>query len=97
MPPEGERLTNAEIGLLRAVVVDIPMRARYGDETSSLVVRRVIPEFARKHFVNACKRLAYNYYLRNFNIASIEILLGTATDANGDGSWSVPVPATLIC
>jgi hypothetical protein len=40
------------------------------------VVRSVIPEFARKHFVNTCKRIGYNYYLRNFNIASIEIVVG---------------------
>jgi glycosyltransferase involved in cell wall biosynthesis len=65
-----------QLGLLRAVVHDVPMRASYGEETSSLPVGRVIPEFAWKHFVNTGKRLAYNYYLRNFNIASIEIALG---------------------
>ena len=65
-----------QLGLLRAVVRDVPMRAHYGEETSSLSVRRVIPEFAWKHLVNTGKRLAYNYYLRNFNIASIEIALG---------------------
>lgn len=73
------------LGTLRAVVVDVPMRARYGDETSSLVVRRVIPEFTRKHLVNTGKRLAYNYYLRNFNIASIEIALGGLFFVGGMG------------
>jgi glycosyltransferase involved in cell wall biosynthesis len=64
------------LGILRAVVRDVPMPARYGDESSSLVVWRVIGEFARKHLVNTAKRIIYNYYLRNFNIASIEIAMG---------------------
>ena len=73
------------LGILRAVVSDVPMRARYGDESSSLVVRSVIPEFAWKHLVNTCKRLVYNYYLRNFNIASIEIALGVLLLIGGMG------------
>jgi len=64
------------LGTLRAVVCDVPMPARYGDEESSLVVHRVAFEFARKHASNTAKRIFYNYYLRNFNIASIEIALG---------------------
>jgi dolichol-phosphate mannosyltransferase len=73
------------LGVLRAVVADVPMRARYGEESSSLVVRSVILEFAWKHFVNTCKRIAYNYYLRNFNIASIEIVFGLLFFVGGMG------------
>ena len=64
------------LGILRAVVRDVPMPARYGGESSSLVVRRVIGEFTRKHLVNTAKRIVYNYYVRNFNIASIEVAVG---------------------
>jgi dolichol-phosphate mannosyltransferase len=64
------------LGVLRAVVCDVPMRAVYGDEESSLRIRSVAGEFARKHAGNTLKRIFYNYYLRNFNIASIEIALG---------------------
>lgn len=71
------------LGTLRAVVCDVPLPACYGDEESSLVVRRVLGEFARGHTVNTAKRLFYNYYLRNFNIASIEIALGLALLAFG--------------
>ncbi len=67
------------LGALRAVVVDVPMPAIYGDQQSSLVVRRVIGDFARRHAVNTAKRIFYNYYLRSFNIASIEIALGLAS------------------
>jgi hypothetical protein len=64
------------LGTLRAVVCDVPMPARYGDERSSLQIRRIVVEFAGKHLANTLKRLFYNYYLRNFNIASIEIVVG---------------------
>lgn len=63
------------LGTIRAVVTDVPMPARYADEESGLVVRRVALPFARGHLVNFAKRLFYNYYLRNFNVASIEIAL----------------------
>jgi dolichol-phosphate mannosyltransferase len=73
------------LGTIRAVVQDVPMPAAYGDEESSLVIRRVAAEFAAKHVANTAKRLFYSYYLRNFNIASIEIALGAALIAFG--SW----------
>lgn len=71
------------LGTIRAVVCDVPIPARYGDEESSLVVRRVVGEFAWKHLANAAKRIFYGYYLRNFNIASIEIALGLPLIAFG--------------
>jgi glycosyltransferase involved in cell wall biosynthesis len=71
------------LGTIRAVVCDVPMPARYDGETSSLVIRRVVPSFAWKHLANTAKRIFYNYYLRDFNIASIEIALGIALLAFG--------------
>lgn len=73
------------LGTIRAVVTDVPMPARYGDEESGLVVRRIALPFARGHLVNFGKRLFYNYYLRNFNVASIEIAL--ALPLIGFGVW----------
>jgi len=64
------------LGILRAVVCDVPMSARYGDESSNLRVGRIAGHFALKHVTNTFKRIFYNYYLRNFNIASIEIVVG---------------------
>ena len=66
------------LSLARAVVWDIPMDARYGDEKSNLSVFRALFEFPRKHFVNFHKRLFYNYYLRDMNAASLELPLGAA-------------------
>lgn len=66
------------LSLARAVVWDIPMDARYGDEKSNLSIFRAVFEFPRKHFVNFHKRLFYNYYLRDMNAASLELPLGAA-------------------
>lgn len=71
------------LGALRAVVADVPMRAVYGDERSSLSVRRALPEFAWKHARNTLKRIAYRYYLRDFNFASLELVLGTLLALGG--------------
>jgi dolichol-phosphate mannosyltransferase len=64
------------LSLARAVVWDIPMDARYGDEKSNLSIFRAVIEFPRKHFVNFHKRLFYNYYLRDMNAASLELPFG---------------------
>lgn len=64
------------LNVLRAVVVDIPMEARYEGEISSLRVSRVIGEFLFKHVRNFFKRIFYNYYLRDLSLASIELPVG---------------------
>lgn len=64
------------LNILRAVVVDIPMDAKYGDEISNMKISKVIFEFLYKHFKNFCKRIFYNYYLRDMSIASIELPIG---------------------
>jgi glycosyltransferase involved in cell wall biosynthesis len=64
------------LNTLRAVVVDIPMDARYGDEGSNLKITKIIGEFLFKHARNFLKRIFYNYYLRDLSLASIELPLG---------------------
>jgi hypothetical protein len=64
------------LNLSRAVAMDIPMRACYGDEISGLKIRKILPEFIWKHFRNTLKRIFYLYYLRDFSIASVELLAG---------------------
>ena len=64
------------LNTLRAVVVDVPMRAKYGDEHSSLKPSRVAGEFLVKHIRFLCKRIGYNYYVRDMSLASIELPLG---------------------
>jgi hypothetical protein len=86
------RITSEGLNILRAVVLDIPMRASYGDEKSTLRVSRVLPEFFLKHLRNMVKRIFYNYYLRDMTMVSIELPLGLALVLGGAGfglwSWS---------
>lgn len=64
------------LNTIRAVVVDIPMDAKYADEKSGLKITRVLFDFLLKHFRNFSKRIFYNYYLRDMSLASIELPLG---------------------
>ena len=64
------------LNTLGAVVVDVPMTAKYGDEISHLKISRIIGEFLFKHLRNLFKRIMYNYYLRDLSLASIELPLG---------------------
>ena len=64
------------LNILKAVVVDIPMSAKYGDEKSGLKISSIIGEFLLKHIRNFAKRVFYNYYLRDMSLASIELPLG---------------------
>ena len=64
------------LNLNNASVIDIPMRAIYGDEISNLKPINLIPSFLYKHLLNFIKRVFYNYYLRNMSIASLELPLG---------------------
>jgi dolichol-phosphate mannosyltransferase len=65
-----------QLGLLRAVVRDVPIDARYGHETSGLRLTRVIARFSAKHTANTVRRIFYNYFLRDFSAASVELALG---------------------
>lgn len=64
------------LNLQKAVVVDIAMDAKYGDEISNLKISKVAGEFLFKHIRNLSKRVFYNYYLRDMSLASIELPLG---------------------
>ena len=64
------------LNTLGAVVVDVPMQASYSDERSNLSIPRVLPEFLWRHLANYGKRIFYNYFLRGFSIASVQLVLG---------------------
>jgi dolichol-phosphate mannosyltransferase len=64
------------LNTLRAVAVDVPMAAKYGDEVSNLKISKIVGEFLVKHARNLSKRIFYNYYLRDMSLASIELPFG---------------------
>lgn len=64
------------LNIIRAVVVDVPMDARYGAEVSNLSISKVLFDFSYKHARNTFKRIFYNYFLRDLSLASLELLVG---------------------
>jgi glycosyltransferase involved in cell wall biosynthesis len=77
------------LNTIGAVTLDIPMPARYPDARSNLRIAAVIPTFLARHGVNFAKRIVYNYYLRDFSVASLELLLGLVLFGWGTvfGAW----------
>jgi glycosyltransferase involved in cell wall biosynthesis len=80
------------LSTVRAVVTDVPMTAVYGDQQSGLVIHRILLPFLAGHARNFLKRIFYNYFLRDFQIASIEWVLGPILALGGFvfgvASWS---------
>lgn len=73
------------LNILRAVVVDVPMDAKYSDEVSNLRISKIMGEFLIKHARNFLKRIFYNYYLRDLSLASIELPVGLLLFFSGTG------------
>lgn len=66
-----------ELGRLRAVVKDVSIPARYQNETSSLSEWKTLVEFPPKLIYGFFKRIAYQYFLRDFTAESLFIIAGT--------------------
>ncbi len=64
------------LNLIRAKVEDVPMDSLYGDEISGLKEFSIVPEFLKGHIKNFLKRLFYQYFLRNFSPATLELIFG---------------------
>jgi dolichol-phosphate mannosyltransferase len=88
------------LNIVRAVVYDLPMPATYGNEVSNLNIRRVILTFPGKYINRIIKRIFYNYFLRDFNIGSVElitaILLITAGTIFGVYHWYLSISRGIV-
>lgn len=71
------------LNTIRALAVDIPMDAVYGQERSNLTIRKIMGEFLGKHLRNLAKRIFYNYFLRDMTVASLELVFGAGLLAFG--------------
>ena len=65
------------LALMRARVVELPLETVYGNEKSNLSVMKCLVTFPFHHMKNFFGRLLYNYFLRNFSLASINLVIGT--------------------
>ena len=64
------------LSLLRAVIMDIPTRAIYGDERSGLSPIRQIAPFFGLNMARFFRRVTYNYFLRDLSIGTLYLLGG---------------------
>lgn len=71
------------LSTIRAVVKDIPIDSVYKDEKSNLKILDILLTFPYLHTNRIAKRIFYNYFLRNFNIASIYLILGLSLSIFG--------------
>jgi glycosyltransferase involved in cell wall biosynthesis len=65
-----------ELYYANAVILDVPMKARYGDEISGLSRTKTLFEFPPKLFWAFIRRIILKYFLYEFNIASLFMLFG---------------------
>ena len=65
-----------ELYYANAVIQEIPMKARYGLETSTLSIAKTLIGFPPRLLVALAKRIILRYYLFDFNVASVYILCG---------------------
>jgi dolichol-phosphate mannosyltransferase len=62
------------LGLIRAVVRDVPIPARYAGEVSSLKIRSALPTFLAAHALRFIKRLIYQYFVRDLNVGTVQLI-----------------------
>lgn len=74
-----------ELGIQRAVVLDLPIKARYGDERSSLSVPRTLIGFPPRLVWGLLRRLFWRYLVHDFSAVSVFLLLGVPSFLFGIG------------
>jgi dolichol-phosphate mannosyltransferase len=73
------------LGTVRAKIQDVPMTAIYDGEKSSLSAFNSAFTFPPKFALRFLKRIAYNYFLREFNMGSVYIISGILLSGFGLG------------
>lgn len=71
---ESDMLINLNIE--NAVVKDVSIPAKYGDEESNLSVTKTLFGFPPKLFKGMCKRIFLKYFIYDFNMLSLYLVLG---------------------
>jgi glycosyltransferase involved in cell wall biosynthesis len=66
----------ANLYLIGALAMDIPIPARYGNETSNLSIRRSLIEFPFKLLATFLRRILLKYYIYDFSMMSLYLMFG---------------------
>lgn len=83
---ESDMLINLNIE--NAVVVDVEIPAKYGNEESSLSVTKTLFGFPPKLFKGLCKRIFLKYFIYDFNMLSVYLVFGLPMVLFGAG-WGI--------
>jgi glycosyltransferase involved in cell wall biosynthesis len=73
---------------IRAVIKEYPMDAVYGSEKSNLKIHKIIVPFAYLHLKKLINRVIVNYYIRDFNLGSLNLTAGIIFTSFGL-AWTV--------
>jgi glycosyltransferase involved in cell wall biosynthesis len=65
-----------QLGIAGMAVADVAMPARYGDEESSLRISRVLRDFPPLLVRGFLRRLLIRYFVADFNLGSLYLLIG---------------------
>ena len=66
----------AELYFCNAVIFDVPMKAKYGDEVSGLSSTKTLFEFPPKLLVTFLRRILLKYFLFDFNVGTLYLITG---------------------
>ena len=64
------------LNIVGANIKDIPMTAIYEDEESNLKISKILFPFIKGHTKNFIKRILYDYFLRDFSLATVTLVFG---------------------
>jgi dolichol-phosphate mannosyltransferase len=66
----------ANLYLLGALVMDVPIPARYGNESSQLSIQRALFEFPLKLIITFLRRIVLRYFIYDFSMMSLYLMVG---------------------
>lgn len=78
-----------ELGVAGAVVEDVPMPARYGEEVSSLSIGKTLREFPRRLASSCLRRIWMQHFVRDFTPLALLLSAGAILLVGGSawGGW----------
>ena len=89
--------------LMRAKVAEVPIDAIQGTANGGPSALSEVFPFACRHALNTLKRIFYTYFVRNFGVGSVQLLLGLAATVfgvvYGAAKWldsEVAMPGTVM-
>ena len=77
-----------ELNRSRALVVDVPIPAKYDNQTSSLSIWRTLFEFPPLLLLAWLRRIWWQYFTYDFSVGSLFLVTGTLLTAFG-GIWGI--------